>query len=49
VVFGSVIDGMKVVKRIEDLGSRGGETSKIIEIEDCGEVRGCYVCVMGGK
>mmetsp|Transcript_9480 Transcript_9480/g.19622 ORF Transcript_9480/g.19622 Transcript_9480/m.19622 type:complete len:529 (-) Transcript_9480:445-2031(-) len=37
VVFGSVIEGMKVVKRIEDLGSREGETSKIVEIDDCGE------------
>ena len=38
VVFGSVIEGMKVVKRIEDLGSREGKTSKIVEIDDCGEV-----------
>eukprot|EP00976_Prorocentrum_cordatum_P013295 265543-Prorocentrum_minimum.AAC.2 len=37
VVFGTVIEGMKVVKRIEDLGSREGKTSKIVEIDDCGE------------
>lgn len=38
VVFGSVVDGMDVVKQIEALGSRSGSTSKRIEIADCGEL-----------
>ena len=39
VVFGRVIDGMKLVKEIEKLGSRSGEPSKKIEIADCGELK----------
>ena len=39
VVFGRVIEGMKLVKQIESLGSRGGQTSKKIVIADCGEVK----------
>jgi len=39
VVFGKVIgDGMTVVKKIEAVGSSGGETSKKVVIEDCGEL-----------
>jgi len=38
VVFGSVVDGMDIIKKIETLGSRSGRTSKRVEIEDCGEV-----------
>ncbi|CAL4059838.1 unnamed protein product, partial [Meganyctiphanes norvegica] len=38
VVFGSVVDGMDVVKTIEKLGSRSGRTSKTITIADCNEV-----------
>ncbi|KAJ1668658.1 cytochrome P450 cyp2 [Coemansia sp. RSA 1646] len=37
VVFGSVIDGMDVVKKIEALGSQTGKPCQKIEIEDCGE------------
>lgn len=36
VVFGRVIEGMDVVKAIEKCGSRKGETSKKVVIEDCG-------------
>jgi len=39
VVFGKVIgDGMAVVKKIEAVGSGGGETSKKVVIESCGEL-----------
>merc|ERR1712088_1253693 len=38
VVFGSVVEGMDVVKKIESFGSRNGKTSKKIMIENCGEV-----------
>ncbi|XP_026884274.1 peptidyl-prolyl cis-trans isomerase F, mitochondrial [Electrophorus electricus] len=39
VVFGSVKDGMEVVKQVEALGSRSGKTSKRITIADCGELK----------
>ncbi len=39
VVFGSVIEGMDVVKKIESYGSQSGRTSKKIVIADCGEVK----------
>lgn len=38
VVFGSVIDGMDVVKAIEAVGSQSGATSKRVLISDCGEL-----------
>ena len=38
VVFGKVVEGMDVVKKIESFGSRNGKTSKKIMIENCGEV-----------
>merc|ERR1712203_78026 len=38
VVFGKVVEGMDVVKKIESFGSRSGRTSKKIMIENCGEV-----------
>ncbi|KAJ2660407.1 cytochrome P450 cyp2 [Coemansia sp. RSA 1200] len=37
VVFGNVIEGMDVVKKIEALGSENGRTSEKIVIEECGE------------
>ena len=37
VVFGSVIEGMDVVQKIESYGSRSGATSAPIMIDDCGE------------
>merc|ERR1712073_105576 len=38
VVFGKVVEGMDVVKKIEAVGSGGGETSKKIVITECGEL-----------
>jgi peptidyl-prolyl isomerase F (cyclophilin D) len=38
VVFGKVVEGMDVVKKIEKLGSDSGATSAKIVIADCGEV-----------
>merc|ERR1719191_1471502 len=37
VVFGQVVEGMDVVKKIESFGSQSGKTSKKIVIEDCGQ------------
>jgi cyclophilin family peptidyl-prolyl cis-trans isomerase len=36
VVFGRVVAGMDVVKRIEAVGSKSGTTTKRVAIEDCG-------------
>jgi cyclophilin family peptidyl-prolyl cis-trans isomerase len=38
VVFGSVVEGMDVVKAIEAAGSRSGRTSAKVVVEDCGAV-----------
>lgn len=38
VVFGSVTEGMDVVKKVESFGSRSGRPSRRIMITDCGEV-----------
>jgi peptidyl-prolyl isomerase F (cyclophilin D) len=38
VVFGKVIKGMDVVRKIESLGSRSGRTSATIVISDCGQL-----------
>ena len=38
VVFGKVIEGMDVVKKIELCGSTSGETSKKVIISNCGEL-----------
>eukprot|EP00656_Telonema_subtile_P054647 TRINITY_DN821_c0_g1_i1.p1 TRINITY_DN821_c0_g1~~TRINITY_DN821_c0_g1_i1.p1 ORF type:complete len:212 (+),score=67.53 TRINITY_DN821_c0_g1_i1:162-797(+) len=37
-VFGSVVEGMEVVKSIEEVGSRSGATSAAVVIADCGEL-----------
>ncbi len=37
-VFGKVFKGMPVVKAIEAVGSQGGETSKKVVIDECGEL-----------
>jgi len=37
VVFGSVVEGMDVVKKIESFGSQNGKTSKKIVVADCGQ------------
>merc|ERR1719168_62393 len=36
-VFGSVVEGMDVVKKIETVGSQTGKTSKPVVIADCGQ------------
>jgi peptidylprolyl isomerase len=38
VVFGKVVEGMDVVKKIESYGSQTGATSKKITIADCGQL-----------
>jgi peptidyl-prolyl isomerase F (cyclophilin D) len=39
VVFGQVVEGMDVVKKIEKLGSQTGQTRAKIVISDCGELK----------
>jgi cyclophilin family peptidyl-prolyl cis-trans isomerase len=38
VVFGKVVDGMDVVKKIEGLGTKSGKTKAKIVIADCGQL-----------
>merc|ERR1712039_1157419 len=38
VVFGSVVEGMDVVKKIEGVGSQSGKTSKAVVIADSGQL-----------
>jgi len=38
VVFGSVTEGMDVVKKAEAVGSQSGKTSKPVVISDCGQL-----------
>ena len=38
VVFGQVVEGMDVVRRIESHGSKSGKTSKEVRVMDCGEI-----------
>ena len=38
VVYGKVIDGMDLVKKIESKGSQSGKTSGTIRIADSGEI-----------
>merc|ERR1712217_585985 len=38
VVFGSVKEGMNVVKKIEAVGSQNGKTAKPVVIADCGQL-----------
>merc|ERR1711987_39066 len=37
VVFGQVVEGMDIVKKVESFGSQSGKTSKKIIIADCGQ------------
>ena len=39
VIFGRVVDGIKVVKAVEAQGSGRGQTKKEIVITDCGELK----------
>lgn len=38
VVFGSVVEGMDVVRKIESYGSGSGKTSAKIVVDDCGQL-----------
>merc|ERR1719335_2157401 len=38
VVFGKVVEGMEVVKKMEAVGSQAGSTSKTVVIADCGQL-----------
>mmetsp|Transcript_9867 Transcript_9867/g.10850 ORF Transcript_9867/g.10850 Transcript_9867/m.10850 type:complete len:175 (-) Transcript_9867:84-608(-) len=38
VVFGKVVDGMDVVKKMESVGSSSGATSQPVVIADCGQL-----------
>eukprot|EP00457_Paulinella_chromatophora_P018028 gb/GEZN01019225.1/.p1 GENE.gb/GEZN01019225.1/~~gb/GEZN01019225.1/.p1 ORF type:complete len:154 (-),score=29.44 gb/GEZN01019225.1/:79-540(-) len=38
VVFGKVLEGMDVVKKVEAVGSGSGSTSKVVKIVDSGEI-----------
>jgi len=38
VVFGSVTDGMEVIRLIESMGSSSGKTQQKIKIVDCGQL-----------
>ena len=38
VVFGSVVEGMDVVRKVETYGSDSGKTSKKIVVADCGQL-----------
>merc|ERR1712093_444473 len=38
VVFGSVVEGMDVVKKVEAVGSQSGSASKPVVIADCGQL-----------
>jgi peptidylprolyl isomerase len=38
VVFGNVVEGMDVVKKIESVGSQSGKTSSPVVIADCGQL-----------
>lgn len=39
VVFGEVIEGMDVVKKVEAVGSGSGRTSATVKVSDCAEVK----------
>mmetsp|Transcript_29203 Transcript_29203/g.64548 ORF Transcript_29203/g.64548 Transcript_29203/m.64548 type:complete len:498 (-) Transcript_29203:188-1681(-) len=38
VVFGKVVEGMSIVKRMEVVGSRNGKTSRRVIVADCGQL-----------
>ncbi|KAH7980768.1 hypothetical protein HPB49_019075 [Dermacentor silvarum] len=38
VVFGSVVEGMEVVKKMENLGTQSGKTTKKLIIQSCGQL-----------
>lgn len=38
VVFGAIVDGMDVVKKIESYGTQSGKTTKKINVANCGQL-----------
>lgn len=38
VVFGQVVDGMDVVRRMEGEGEQSGKTKRVVSIADCGQL-----------
>ncbi len=38
-VFGRVVEGMAVVKKMEAVGQRSGKPSRRVTLVDCGQVR----------
>merc|ERR1712224_171651 len=40
VVFGRVVEGMEMAKKIESFGSQSGTTKKTIKVHDCEDVTG---------
>ena len=38
VVFGTVVDGLRVLRAIEDVGSEDGAPAATVMITDCGEL-----------
>lgn len=38
VVFGTVVEGMDVIKKIESWGTQSGKTNKKIVVADCGQL-----------
>ena len=48
VVFGSIVEGMDFVKKIESYGSESGNTSKKIAVADCGQLAliSCFYLVL---
>lgn len=38
VVFGSIVDGMDVVKKIESYGTQSGKTTRKITVANCGQL-----------
>jgi peptidylprolyl isomerase len=38
VVFGEILEGMEIVKRVEAIGSQSGKPSKTVTIVDSGEL-----------
>jgi len=39
VVFGEVIEGFEIIKKIEDSGTKSGTTTKTVTIIDCNEFK----------
>ena len=38
VEFGSIVEGVDIIKKVESFGSRSGKTTAKIVVDDCGEV-----------